>query len=115
MTTSAMRTVVVRFALYCGPHLPIAVAARRVARALSVPLEVRDSPLRGAYYRWTGSGAADVLVQANVPDDDGVRLEPECPAHAALVYATGLDEAGYQALAEVAGLYLLDSDVLLVP
>jgi hypothetical protein len=114
MTTSSAHAVAVRFTLYCGPQLPPAVAARRVARALGRTLESRTSSLRGPYYRWTGSGAADVLVQANVPDDDGVRIEPECPAHAALVYATGLDEADYQALAAVEGLRLLDSDVLLV-
>jgi hypothetical protein len=113
MTTSTSRAAPVRFNLYGSPDLPLAVAAERVARALAVPLARSTSRLRGIYYRWTGPEAADVVVQANVRDDEGVLVEPDQPMHVALVYATGLDDAGYQALARVEGLRLLDAEVLL--
>jgi hypothetical protein len=114
MATSTAEGVAVRFTLYGCPELPLPIVARRVAHALAVPLESRTSSLCGVYYRWTGYDVADVLVQGNVIDEDGALLEPGYHASAALVYATGLDEAGYDALALVEGLELLDSEVLLV-
>lgn len=114
MKASTGGSVAVRFNVYGWPDLPLPMAARRVARALAVPLESRTSPFRGAYFRWTGSEAADILVQANIPDEEGVLVEPAHTSFAVLVYATGLDEAAYEALARVEGLCLLDAEVVLV-
>jgi hypothetical protein len=107
--------VTVRFNLYGCFDVPIDVVARRVGRALGVRMERRSSGLRGIYFRWTGPEAADVLVEANVADEDGVLIQPGHPAHGALVYATGLHDADYGALAHVEPLRLLDQDVLLLP
>jgi hypothetical protein len=114
MKASTAGAVAVRFTLYGCPDLPLDAVAGRVARALAVPLETRSSRLRGTYYRWIGREAADVLVQANVPDEDGVLMEPAQAPHAALVYATGLDDAGYEALARVDDLHLLEEEVVLL-
>jgi hypothetical protein len=113
MKASTAGAVAVRFNVYVCSDVPLDVVAGRVARALGVRLEERSSALRGTYFRWTGSGSADVLVQANVADEDGVVTEPEHAVHAALVYATGLDDGGYNALAHVEALRLLDQDILL--
>jgi hypothetical protein len=112
MKASTAGAVAVRFNLYGCPDLSLDVVARRVARALAVPLESRTSPVRGVYYRWTGRNAADVLLQANVPDEEGVLVEPAHATFAALLYATGLDDEAYDALARVEGLCLLDAEVL---
>jgi hypothetical protein len=114
MATPTAGAVAVRFNLYGWPGLPLAAVAEHVARALGIPLRRRTSGLRGVYYRWTGSGAADVVVQANLADEEGALVEPGYPAHGALVYATGLNDAGYEALAQVEGLRLLDAQVVLV-
>jgi hypothetical protein len=114
VTATTREALTVRFNLYGWPHLPLGAVADRVAHALAVPLRARTSPLRGVYYRWSGSGAADIVVQANVRDEDGVLVEPRYFANVSLVYATGLDEAGYEVLARIDGLQLLDGEVVIV-
>lgn len=114
MTTTATGSLAVRFYLYGSRHLPIALTAERVQRALGLPLQLHVSSLRGVYHRWSGEDGADILVQANVADEEGRLVETLHPGHSALVYATGLPDAGYQALAEVDGLDLLDADIVLV-
>jgi hypothetical protein len=92
--------------------LPLAVAAERIARAVAVPFDQRTSPFRGAYYRWSSEGGADILIQANVAEE-ALPVETS-HAYTALVYATGLDDGGYDALARIEGLELLDAEIVLV-
>lgn len=111
MTLSTAPIAAVRFTLYGSMH-PASVAADHVARALTVPMKAYRGRLRGTYHRWTGSDAADVLVQANVPDEEGCPVERCHPTYPTLVYVTALDDDSHDALARVGGLRLLESEVL---
>ncbi len=103
------------FHVYCWPALSLPVAADRLRRAVPLPLSARHGAVRGAYYRWSGDDGTDLLLQANVPDEDGLPLEPEVPAWAPLVYATGVPESVLAALAAIEGLTPVTTDVVAVP
>jgi len=105
----------VAFHVYCWPGLPLQLAADRLRLAVALPLSSRHGPRRGPYYRWSGDDGADLLLQANVPDESGLPLEPEAPVDALLVYATGLPESVHAALAAIEGLALVTADVVAVP
>ena len=116
MSSPALHDVLhIDFHVYGWNALSISVAAERLRRVVPLPLAGRHGTRRGEYYRWSGADGADLLLQANVPDEDGVPLEPDAPAHAPLVYATGLPEAVLAVLATVEGLILITADVVAVP
>ncbi|HVN13212.1 MAG TPA: hypothetical protein VMT69_14040 [Kineosporiaceae bacterium] len=107
-------TLGIRFYLYGSACLPLVAMAERVTAAVQLPLGRRVSSVRGTYFRWSGDHGADIVVQANVADEDGRLVEADHPVHGVLVYATGLPEASYQALDEVDGLELLVGETVLV-
>src|SRR4051794_5325935 len=97
MSSAALHDVLhVAFHVYGWNALSISVAAERLRRVVPLPLSGRHGTRRGEYYRWSGADGADLLLQANVPDEDGLPLEPDAPAHAPLVYATGLPRPSWR-------------------
>jgi hypothetical protein len=112
---SSTRLLLVTFSVYDCVGVPLPVAAERLRQVLPVPLARRRGARRGEYYRWSGDGGADLLVQANVVDEAGIPVEPLAAAYEALVYATDLPAGLQAALADVDGLRLLATDVVALP
>jgi hypothetical protein len=108
-------TVRVVFCVYGCSGLSLADLAERLRAVVPVPLTRRVGRWRGEYYRWSGDEGEDLLLQANVPDEAGVPVEPGAPAHEPLVYATNLPAHVGAALARVDALRLLSADVASVP
>jgi|tagenome__1003787_1003787.scaffolds.fasta_scaffold20502568_2 hypothetical protein len=107
--------VQIAFHVYAWLGGPVPVAADRLRTVVPLSLVRRQGALRGEYYRWSGEDGADLLVQANVVDEDGVPLEPLAPAHASLVYATGLPGDVHAALDNIGVLTPISADVVTVP
>lgn len=104
----------VAFHVYATPGLSLGVAAERLRQTVPVPLAGFIGTHRGEYYRWTHDDT-DLLLQRNVPDEDGQAADPVAPVHEVLLYGTNLPEPVISALARVEGLRLLTAEEVHVP
>jgi hypothetical protein len=86
--------------------------ARDIEQVLSIQLEPRDSLYRGEYYAWDGDAGADLVLQPNFIEDDGLRVDHEYPDHLVLLYASELPEEWFDRLAKLPGVERLESTVL---
>ena len=86
--------------------------AQRVGEVLGIELEPRHSLYHGDYYGWRGPGQADLLLQQNFIEDDGLPTDDEHPDHKVLLYASVLPEDWFDALMRLPGVERLSSSVL---
>ena len=78
--------------------------AAKVGRMLFIQLEPRNSLYRGDYYRWRGAGAADIILQENlIEEDDGLRTDDGFPEHVILLYASNLPRPWFDRIASIEG------------
>jgi hypothetical protein len=86
--------------------------AREIEQMLSIQLEPRDSLYRGEYYAWGGDSGADLILQQNFMEDDGLRVDSEYPDHIVLLYASELPDEWFDRLARLPGAERLESRIL---
>jgi hypothetical protein len=107
---------VVRGGLYGWKGRDLAGAAKQVAEALSIELELRDSSFRGGdYYNWDGPLGEELIVQRNFRDAEGELEYPEFPEHQVLLQASAFEEAVLDVIGDLSGLDKLESYTYEVP
>ena len=79
-----------RFDLYGSRSMSVEEVARSLGASLSAEFVERESGYVGVYFR-LASESEELLVQANVEDDEGYLPEPEFAPWATLVYVNGSD------------------------
>ena len=79
-----------RFDLHGSVSMSVDDVVRSLEASLSATFVERESAYLGVYFRLAAEGE-EVLVQANVEDDEGYLLEPEFARWGTLVYVNGSD------------------------
>jgi hypothetical protein len=78
--------------------------AQQLQDVLGVQLEPRSSLYLGEYYRWDGTGSAEIVLQENfIEDDDGLRTHDRYSEHVLLLFATDLPEGWAERIAALDG------------
>jgi len=100
-----------RFDLYGSRDRSLDEVASTLSHLIGTPLELHDSSYRGGdYYRNALGEPAEIIVQRNAEDEEGILTEPDHPGHQVIVYVTAPDDALARRLAKSTDLDLLDSE-----
>jgi hypothetical protein len=73
-----------------------------VGNAAGLEFHLHESGyLGGEYFRGTGEGAVEVLIQTNFEDDEGYLVEPEFSAFPTLIYVNDSNDDVADAIASI--------------
>ena len=105
--------MVARFKLFGAKGLEISEVAQLIAESLGLRMDLRESSYKGGeYFICRDESGAEITVERNALDEEGIRTEPEFSEYETLVYLNYGQVATEQVLSEVRELKLLRSETV---